>query len=98
MRTLALGAMPRRAEFELIAERTPREVAIDLTLPLAVTADDETTGEMGEADAVIRLVGLLPPLAPATCKMLLEIAWEDAPLLHAQAKLFLLTSCYSHSK
>ncbi len=85
MRALALRSLPCGSVFELIAEGATREVAIDLTLALAVAADDEPAGQVGEADAVVGLVGLLPTLAPAACEMLFDVAGADPPLLHAVA-------------
>ncbi len=96
MGALPLGANPCSAVFDLIAEGSAREVAINLTLALAMTADDEPAGDMGEADAVIRLIRLLTALPSSSGEVFLKILRLDSPLRHTLAQLFLLFRGDSH--
>ncbi len=71
---------------QLITERTASEEAVNFPLPLAVALDDDTTGQMSETDATIRLIHLLPALAGTTHELLLQVRLSHAELLHAEEK------------
>ena len=53
------------AVIQLLAERTPRQIAVNLAFSLAMAAYHNPAGNMGEVDAIIRLVDFLAAFAAA---------------------------------
>ena len=67
---------------QLLAERTSRQIAVNLALTLAMAAHHNAAGHMGEVDAIIRLVDFLAALAAASHKLLLEVILVYSQALH----------------
>ena len=50
---------------QLLAERTSRQIAVNLAFPFTMAAHHNPGGYMGEVDAIIRLIDLLAAFAAA---------------------------------
>ena len=84
----AIGSVgPRRTVepvVKFIAESPAGEETVNFPLPLTVAFHHNTAGYMNQTDRVVGLVHLLPALAAASHKCLLQIRLPHAQLLHAQ--------------